>query len=99
MSLTHRERLGVFSGVASIVCGLVSLGAFGVMSAFVHDEGDWMIMILSVILAVGAPVLGALLGIVALVPRRSRIVGATGLLLSPAIGAVLGAMRFGLFAN
>jgi hypothetical protein len=99
MPLTHRERLGVFSGAASIACGFMSRVAFGVMSAFVQDEGDWMIMILSVILAIGAPVLGALRGIIALVPRRSRIVGAAGLLLSLAIGAVLGAMRFGLFAN
>jgi hypothetical protein len=69
------------------------------MDAFVVDEGDWMIMILSLIIAIGAPLLGALLGIIALVPRRSRIVGAAGLLLSLGIGAVLGAMRLGLFAN
>lgn len=99
MPLTHRERLGVFCGVASIVCGLVSLGAFGVMNAFVQDEGDWMVMVLSVIVAIGAPVLGALLGIIALIPRRNRIVGAAGLLLSLAILAVLGAMRYGLFAK
>jgi hypothetical protein len=87
------ERVGVFAGIASIVCGLMSLGALALTSTLVHGEGDWMIAIALIIIMVSAPAAGLLLGILALIPRRSRPVGVAGFLLSLAIATFFLVMR------
>ena len=93
------ERAGFFAGIASIVCGLMSLSALALSSTLVHGEGDWLIAIALIIIMVSAPAAGLLFGVLALIPRRSRTVGAIGFLLSLAIATFFLAMKLGLIAS
>ena len=93
------ERLGLFAGIASIVCGLTSLSALALSTTLVHGEGDWMMAIGLILLTVTAPAAGLLFGVLAIIPRRSRPVGAIGFLLSLGIATFFLAMKLGLFTN
>jgi hypothetical protein len=52
-----------------------------------------------ILITVAAPAAGLLFGVLALIPRRSRPVGALGFLLSLAIATFFLVMKLGLFAS
>ena len=95
MSETVLDRVGVPAGIASIVCGVVALGTYGLMTTLVHGEGDWMTAISLILLQGGAIVLGALLGVLALIPRRSRWLGLLGSAMAGIHGGILLAIQAG----